>query len=257
MAIETGRRAALHLGLGAAALGLAATSATAAADAAPLTVPEAVHLRALMEQLARTPRRRSFKSVPMILNDPSQWDHEALSAVLAYKPVPKQAWDIADINVWLDFIRNSLNVQVWGFRHPDFLAVSATRGSALLGLYDQAAWTKYELSKHAGAQFPTNTLIAEGPATDLKNYEDPNGAFSHAGSTIPTLMRRGVVFMACHVAIWGLAGGLLRAGQNPDKLTHDELAADLTNHLIPGVVLIPGAVGTMPELQQAGFYYAR
>ena len=37
----------------------------------------------------------------------------------------------------------------------------------------------------------------------------------------------------------------------------DALAADLTNHLIPGVVLTPGAVATLPELQQAGFYYAK
>ena len=42
-----------------------------------------------------------------------------------------------------------------------------------------------------------------------------------------------------------------------DKLSHAALAADLTNHLANGVVLIPGATGTLPELQQVGFYYAR
>ena len=35
------------------------------------------------------------------------------------------------------------------------------------------------------------------------------------------------------------------------------LAAELTNHLIPGIVLTPGAVGTLPELQQSGFHYAK
>jgi hypothetical protein len=33
----------------------------------------------------------------MILNNPDQWDSEALSEVLAYRPVTKQAWDNTDI----------------------------------------------------------------------------------------------------------------------------------------------------------------
>jgi hypothetical protein len=70
-------------------------------------------------------------------------------------------------------------------------------------------------------------------------------------------MRRGVVFMSCHNAIWGQAAALIEAGSNPDKLAHEELAAELTNHLIPGVFLTPGAVGTLPELQQVGFQYAK
>ncbi len=68
-------------------------------------------------------------------------------------------------------------------------------------------------------------------------------------------MRRGVVFMSCHNAIWEEAAVLLKSGVNPDKLSQEALAAELTNHLIPGVVLTPGAVGTLPELQQAGFHY--
>ena len=49
---------------------------------------------------------------------------------------------------------------------------------------------------------------------------------------------------------------LIKAGQNPDRLELNELAADLTNHLVPGVVLTPGIVGTLPELQKVGFAYA-
>ena len=69
------------------------------------------------------------------------------------------------------------------------------------------------------------------------------------------LMRRGVVFLSCHNAIWEEAGKLIKEGLNPDKLAQDALAAELTNHLIDGVVLTPGAVATIPELQQAGFHY--
>jgi hypothetical protein len=39
--------------------------------------------------------------------------------------------------------------------------------------------------------------------------------------------------------------------------SHGAPAAELTNHLVDRAVLIPGAAGTLPELQQAGFHYAK
>jgi hypothetical protein len=75
-------------------------------------------------------------------------------------------------------------------------------------------------------------------------------------NSIPALQRRGAVFLACHNAIWELAQELIAADVNPDELSHDALAAELTNHLIAGAVLTPGMVGTIPELQRAGFNYA-
>ncbi len=62
--------------------------------------------------------------------------------------------------------------------------------------------------------------------------------------------------MSCHNAIWEQAALLLKSGINPDKLSHSRLVAELTNHLIDGVVLIPSATGTLPDLQQLGFYDA-
>ena len=261
MSAFTERRRALQaLGLGIAAAGsVAATGAQAAAGlGAPVLEKGASNLRTLMERLAKAPRRRDFKTVPMILDEPSQWDDAALREVIAYKPVPKQVWDNTKIEgPWLNLMRNALNAQVWSFKHPDFLAVSATHGSAHLALYDQAIWDKYQLTKLAGDTFKTNTLIEEKPAAsaDPANYENPKGIFSPEDNSIPMLMRRGVVFMSCHNAIWEEAGELIKEELNPDKLAQDALAAELTNHLIDGVVLTPGAVATIPELQQAGFHY--
>ena len=81
--------------------------------------------------------------------------------------------------------------------------------------------------------------------------------FSPDDNSIPMLMRRGVVFMSCHNAIWEQAGKLIEDGINPDKLSHEQVAAELSNHLLPGVVLTPGAVATIPELQQVGFHYIK
>jgi hypothetical protein len=231
----------------------------AAAVESALTPPGATHLDAFKKRLAQAPRRRDFKTVPMILNNQEQWDQEALTAVLSYRPALKQAWDNTGIGgPWLNLMRNALNSQIWSFKHPDFLAVSVTHGTAQLALYDQAVWDKYQLTRLAGDEFKTDTLMIEqkAAAADPANYEDPAGPFSGEDNSIPALMRRGVVFMSCHNAIWEHAAALIKSGINPDKLSHGALAAELTNHLVDGAVLIPGAAGTLPELQQAGFYYA-
>lgn len=54
-----------------------------------------------------------------------------------------------------------------------------------------------------------------------------------------------------------LADRLIKKGVNPDKLAYEALVAELTNHLIPDVVLTPGVVATLPLLQEAGFHYAK
>jgi hypothetical protein len=259
-----GRRVALAtmgLGIAAGAAGLAALhGGVASAAEASLRPPGAKSLEELTAHLSRAPRRRDFETVPMILNDPDQWDHAALSAVIAYRGAPKQAWDNTEISSpWLNLMRNALNAQVWSFRHPDFLVVSATHGTAHLALLEPAMWEKYQLATLTGGKFQSNTLVAEqqGAAADLKDYENPEGAFSPHDNSIPALQRRGVVFLACHNAIWELAEKLIAADVNPEKLSHEALAAELTNRLIAGAVLTPGMVGTLPELQRAGFNYAK
>jgi len=215
-------------------------------------------LHSLLERLAKAPRRRDFRTVPMILDTADLWDAEALDAVIAYRGSMKQLWDNTEISgAWLNLMRNSLNVQVFSFRNPNFLEVSATHGSAQLALYDEEMWEKYQLTTIADGDFKTNTLVEEKDvSSEIAAHEDPNSVFGPPGNTIPALQRRGVVFLACHNAIWEHSAKLLQKGINPDSLSHQAIAAELTNHLIEGVVLTPGISGTIPKLQQAGFHYA-
>src|SRR5437588_3221464 len=245
----------LALSAVASAISVASARAELAATAeSALTSPAVTQLEALKKRLAQAPRRRDFKTVPMILNHKEQWDHEALTEVLSYRPAPRQACDNTEIGgPWLNLMRNALNTQIWSFGRPDFLTVSVTHGTAQFALYDATIWKKYQLTRLAGDYFKTNTQIIErkSAAADFANYEDPAGPFSGEDNSIPALMRRGVVFMSCHNAIWEHAAALLKSEINPDGLLHDALAAELTNHLVEGAVLIPGAAGTLPELQQA------
>ncbi len=253
------------LGVGLAAAGWIGTAAAKQqADLAEAGLPslepnDAATLHKLTETLAKAPRRRDFKTVPMILDHPDLWDAKALDAVLGYRGTAKQSWDNTDLHgPWLNVMRNAMNAQIWSFGHRDFLCVSATHGSAQFALYDQAMWDKYQLTKLAGGGATRNHFIDLPPAAahDPKDFQAPDGAFSSKASSVTALQGRGAVFLACHNAIWELAQRLV-GSVNPDHLDIEALAAELTNHLVPGVVLTPGAVGTIVELQRAGFAYTR
>jgi hypothetical protein len=261
MSYDRDRRLALKgLGAGLVTAGLIAGRSAQAAGEAALAPPAAHTLHDLTGRLAAIPRRRDYRTVPMIVDSPEWWDADALNAVFEYKGGPKQCWDHTDLaGPWLNLMRNSLNTEIWSFRHPDFLCVSATHGPAHLALYDQATWDKYLLAKIAGGNITSNTFTAVPPAAahDPADFQALEGAFSSKNNSITVLQRRGAVFLACHNAIWELSERLAATGQNPDHLGVDGIAAELTNHLIPGIVLTPGAVATAIELQRVGFAYCR
>ncbi len=217
-------------------------------------------LKALQSALEKAPRRRDFKEVPMILTSQDDWDHDALTLVMNYKGKVRQIWDNTDIaGPWLNLMRNSMNCQIWSFRNTDFLAVSATHGPAHLALYDSYLWDKYKLGSLTNGKYTENTFlhIPEAAHANPKNFEDESGVFSPRDNSIPTLQARGVVFMACHNAIFEISSKLHAKGVNPDKLAVPQMVAEFTNHLIPGAVLTPGIVGTLTELQMRGFQYAK
>jgi hypothetical protein len=248
-------------GLGMAGAAIAATgSAWSAAPPHDDLVPAGAEtLRELTAALAKAPRPRDFKSVPMILTSPDQWDAEALDLVLRYRGGPKQVWDNTALkSPWLNLMRNAMNAQIWSFRHPDFLAVSATHGTAHLALYDHFIWSRY-LEKLDKGNPSRNVWLSEPAASEVSpsNFDNPEGVFSPHDNSLTVLQRRGLVFLACHNEIWELTMALHKKGINPDHLSHERMAAEFTNHLIPGAVLTPGIVGTLPELELAGFGYAK
>ena len=254
-------RGGLVIGAALAAGGVDSVAARAADAAVQLEPHGAGTLQDLTKKLAAATRVRSFKRVPMILTDAGQWDDEALNLVIGYRGHGKQVWDNTDIaSPWLNLMRNSLNAQVWSYKHPNFLCASATHGTAHLALYDAYIWEKYSISKVLKGKYRHNIFLDIPKAVAGKNpadFNDPTGLFSPEANCIPLLMQRGVVFLACHNAIWEFSGKLIKSGRNPDHLSHEALAAELTNHLIAGAVLTPGIVATLPMLEAAGYAYAK
>ena len=71
--------------------------------------------------------------------------------------------------------------------------------------------------------------------------------------TSPALQERGVVFLGCHNAIWEVTGRLIASDKNPDHASHEAVAAELTNHLIDGVVLTPESLRRFRSCSRSAF----
>ncbi len=261
--VDIDRRAALTA-LGAMALAGAATT-SASQEVGALATPrnylrrDATKLRRFYAELADIPRRRSFRRLPMILTRPGQWDSQALDALLAYDGAPKHVFDTTDIaSTWLTQMRNTLNAEVWAFGRPNFLIAAAPHGPAGFLLLTNVAWKKYDIAALTNGAFARNTVLKDPRYTraDVEDPENTTGLYSAAGGDfIPVLQKRGAVFLACHNALWELAETLIAKGVNPDGASTEQLVADLTASLIPGVVTTPGNEAAIGMLQRAGFGY--
>jgi intracellular sulfur oxidation DsrE/DsrF family protein len=213
----------------------------------------------LTRRLAAIPRRRGFSKVPFLVTSPEYWDQPAAALVLGYRYRSQQMWENSELGgAWLNLMREAVNGQVFAHDNPDFLAVSATHGTAHLALFVQEMWDKYKLAALTGGKFATNTFVDEkapvSPKDDLQNlsgYYGPNN-----NNNIRTLQRRGVVFIACHDSIHAIARNLHATADFAD-MSPDLIAADLTNNLVPGAVLVPSVVAFIVELQRAGFTYSK
>lgn len=255
-------RRALFQALGGAAILTAAADLSPAKAAVPASASAASsgggRLAALGRQLAAAPRRRGFATVPFMVDRAELWDHEAAAALLAYAGGPRQVWETTEIAApWLNLMRESVNGQVFAHGHPDFVAVAAVHGNAHLSLFNQALWDKYDLAASTGGKFARNELVVEKPgASPSDDRQNVGGFYGPTNNNIVSLQRRGMVFVACHDSVHAIARGL---AAKPGAATTDPdlIAADLTNGLVAGAVLVPSVVAFLAELQHAGYSYAK
>jgi hypothetical protein len=77
-----------------------------------------------------------------------------------------------------------------------------------------------------------------------------SGSAPH-GDALGQVGRLGRAALAAHTA----HGGALAAdtARNADKLTADQIVAEIQAHLIPGALLVPAGVGELVRLQDKGY----
>jgi len=120
-----------------------------------------------------------------------------------------------------------------------------THGPAIQGLFRDDVWQKLAL----GEFYKLNDPKTGAPATRNVYLTPQDGEPSDA--TVPDLMKRGVTFVVCNVAVTNLSKRLAKTGTSTPEALHDELAAGL----VEGVVLVPDVFVAMQRAQKRGVAY--
>ena len=135
--------------------------------------------------------------------------------------------------------------EAYGVPESQFSLAVVTHGPAIQGLFSDELWEKRAL----GAHYKLNDPKTGVPAT-RNIYLTPQDG-EPADAAVPALVKRGVTFVVCNVALKTLAKRQAAAsGGNADAI-YDELAAGL----VPGVFLVPDVFVAMQRAQKRGVGY--
>lgn len=119
-----------------------------------------------------------------------------------------------------------------------------THGAAVQGLLRDEIWEKFAL----GAHYKVNDSKTGAPATRNIFLTPQDGEPSDA--TVGALMKRGVTFVACNVALRSLSKRLARDGVTADAV-YEQLAAGL----VPGTFVVPDLFVSIQRAQKRGVAY--
>jgi intracellular sulfur oxidation DsrE/DsrF family protein len=138
-----------------------------------------------------------------------------------------------------------LNHEVYGLTDSQLTAVVGLRHNAMPMALPDALWERYNV----GELMQISDRATGGPAT--------RNPFLHAdgvpvpGSDIPSLMKRGVIFTVCDVALTNLSARLARSAGVSATAAKDEWSAKL----LPGTTLVPVGVMAVNLAQEHGCTY--
>ena len=199
----------------------------------------------------------------------SDWQMASFQLLMKQKFDVKQLYDIAAIDDGSAFehMVNSLNGLQFGFDLPasQIRLVGAFRGFGTMLILSDYAWEKYRIGElykvddpRTGKPATRNIYYPSSAGTPPKyTSDDPDDAASaFQDSSIQALQARGVQLLACHLALEGHAGRMVKKLKL--QQTQQEVAQDLAAHLLPGVLIVPSMVAAIAMLQSKGqFSYLR
>jgi intracellular sulfur oxidation DsrE/DsrF family protein len=130
----------------------------------------------------------------------------------------------------------------------DHAMVVTLRHFATVFAYNDTIWAKYGKAFSDLLKF-TDPKTNAAPSTNLMNAADYGMMLPNFGTTIDSLVRRGVQFAVCDMATSFIAGQLAAGVKGDAKTIHDELAANL----VPNSHLVSAGVIAVTRAQEYGY----
>lgn len=135
--------------------------------------------------------------------------------------------------------------EAYGVPESQFSLAVVTHGPAIQGLFDDATWEKLSL----GAFYKANDPRTGAPST--RNFYLTPQDGEPADAAVNDLIKRGVTFVVCNVALKSLATKLAKAGNTSADVIYPQLASGL----VPGAFLVPDVFVAMQRAQKRGVAY--
>jgi intracellular sulfur oxidation DsrE/DsrF family protein len=131
-------------------------------------------------------------------------------------------------------------------------AVIVVRHVALPMVFGDTIWKRLKLGAFAKIKDPLTSDDAErNPFTHVKAGEKT--VLYDAGAAVDVLTQRGVIILACNMALMHFADMLAKA----EQITIDEARSAIVATLLPGVILMPSGIFAVAHAQDVGCRYIR
>jgi intracellular sulfur oxidation DsrE/DsrF family protein len=135
--------------------------------------------------------------------------------------------------------------EAYGVPESQFSLAVATHGPAIQGMFNDATWEKLSL----GAFYKANDPKTGAPST--RNFYLTPQDGEPADAAVDTLVKRGVTFVVCNVAVKTLATKLAKAGNGSAEAIYPQLVSGL----VDGAFLVPDVFVAMQRAQKRGVAY--
>lgn len=138
-----------------------------------------------------------------------------------------------------------LNHEAYGLTDSQLTAVVGLRHNAMPMALPDAIWQRYNI----GEMMQISDRATGGPAT-RNPFLHPDGV-PVPGSDISSLLKRGVIFTVCNVALTALSARLAHGAGVSPAAAKEEWSAQL----LPGMTLVPVGVMAVNLAQERGCTY--
>jgi intracellular sulfur oxidation DsrE/DsrF family protein len=150
----------------------------------------------------------------------------------------------------LAFAGNYLRVNHtdYGLQDSDLSVVVVARHRSVAFAYNDAIWAKYGTPIAARANFE-DPKTKRRPVANVYNFEGYGDLLTNRGTTVDSLLKRGVQLAVCATATRGVAGTIAKAvGGNADTIDSELIAGLLTNSR-----MVPAGIVAVSRAQERGY----
>lgn len=143
------------------------------------------------------------------------------------------------------------NQDAYGLKDTDLAVVIVARHFSTPFAYNDAMWAKYGKTIGTLMEF-SNPKTKEPPTTNLFNSTEVGDALPNMGTTLDTVLKRGVQLAVCQMATRFISNMLAqRTSGNADAIY-----TDLTSNLVGNSHLVAAGIVAVNRAQERGYSFA-